>query len=205
MRVHLLSAIGAAAIAFAMLGGSALAAPPVVRDHITSTGAGASHTVCDGNICTSTSIFVIVNDPDGPSQACLDISRYEKTEIGFTPLGYETGCAPLAEGAFSIDARGLASAALSPVDILVEAFTCDGRGCGPAGTRTVEVSASYIGVGDLITFRSNGKSSFGGCSMYFVGKGSEREATATLTIDGQSLAATGYLAASTQKIKVLCH
>ena len=60
-------------------------------------------------------------------------------------------------------------------------------------------------MGDLITFRSNGKSSFGGCSMYFVGKGSEREATATLTIDGQSLAATGYLAASTQKIKVLCH
>jgi hypothetical protein len=204
MRVHLPSAIGAAAIAFAMLGGSALAAPPVVRDHITSTGAAASHTVCDGNICMSTSVFVIVNDPDGPRQACLDISRYEKTEIGFTPLGYETGCVPLAEGMFLIDTKGLESASLSSVDITVDAFTCDATGCDPAGHRTAEVSASYTGVGDLVTFRSNGKSSFGGCSMYFVGKGTEREATAILTIDGRSLAATGYLAASTQKIKVLC-
>lgn len=205
MRVHLPSAIAATAVAFAMLGGSALAAPPVVRDHITSTGAAASHTVCAGNVCTSTSVFVIVNDPDGPRQACLDISRYEKTEIGFTPLGYETGCAPLTEGAFSIDTRGLASAALSPVDVTLQAFACDATGCQPTGARTAQVSGTYTGVGDLITFRSNGKSSFGGCSMYFVGKGSEREATAILTLDSQSLAATGYLASSTQKIKVLCH
>ena len=41
--------------------------------------------------------------------------------------------------------------------------------------------------------------------MYFVGKGSSREATATLTIDSQSLDALGSLFTSTQKTKVLCH
>jgi hypothetical protein len=41
--------------------------------------------------------------------------------------------------------------------------------------------------------------------MYFVGKGSSREAAATLTIDGRLLDAPGSLFASTQKIKVLCH
>lgn len=39
------SAIAATAVAFALLGGSALAAPPVVRDHIASAGAGAAQNV----------------------------------------------------------------------------------------------------------------------------------------------------------------
>jgi hypothetical protein len=213
MRVHLttppvirrtVSAIAATAVAFAMLSNAALAAPPVVRDHIANSGAGATNTVCEGNICTSTSVLVIVNSPDGPSQACLDISRYAKTDTGFVGLGYETGCAPLTEGAFSIDAKGLANATLSNLDVVLQAFTCDTNVCQPTTTRTATVRATWTGVGDLNTFRSNSKSTFGGCSMYFVGKGSQRQATATLTVDGRSLDAAGYLAVSTQKIKVLC-
>jgi hypothetical protein len=199
------SAIVATAVAFAMLGSTALAAPPVVRDHAASTGAGATNTVCEGTICTSTSVFVAVNNPAGPSEACLYTSRYDKADMGPFPLGYDTGCATLAEGAFSIDTKGLASATLSRVDITLEAFTCDATGCQPTGTKTVGVSATYTGVGDLITFRSNSKSTFGGCSMYFGGKGSQREATAILTIAGRSLDAFGYIATSTQKVKVLCH
>jgi hypothetical protein len=213
MRVQLLtpqvlrkaaSAIAAAAVAFAMLAGSALAAPPLVRDHVTSTGAFAANNVCVGTLCTSTSVFVVVNSGDGPTQACLDIARYESA-AGFALLGYETGCAPLTEGAFTIDTKDLTSAALSQIDITLQAFTCDASACQPTGTRTARVSATYIGVGEVGTFRSNSKSTFGGCAMYFVGKGSSREATATLTIDGQSLEAAGSLVASTQKIKVLCH
>ena len=214
MRVHLrpqsvirrsFSAVAAAAIVFTMLGSAALAAPPVVRDHIANSGAGATNTVCEGNICTSTSVLVIVNTPDGPSQVCLDISRYAKTETGFVGLGYETGCVPLTEGAFSIDARDLANATLSSVDVVLQAFTCDATACQPTSTRTAAVRATWTGVGDINTFRSNSKSTFGGCSMYFVGKGSQRQATAILTTDGRSLDANGYLAVSTQKIKVLCH
>jgi hypothetical protein len=213
MRVHirtpramrrLASAIAVAAVAFAMLGSSALAAPPIVRDHIASSGAGAANTACVGTVCTVTSVFAVVNSPDGPTQACLDITRYDQTGMNFVLLGYQTGCTSFAEG-FSIDAKGLSGAALSATDVTVQAFTCDATGCNPSGTRTARVSATYTGIGDVFTFRSNSKSTFGGCAMYFVGKGSSREVTANLIVDGRSLDALGSLSTSTQKIKVLCH
>jgi hypothetical protein len=213
MRVHLrtqqlirrtASAIAATTVAFALLGGSALAAPPVVRDHTASAGAGASNNVCVGTVCTATSVFAIVNDPGG-TQACLDITRYEQVGTNFVLLGYETGCAPIAASSFSIETKGLGTAALSPTEITVQGFTCDASGCNPTGTRTALVSASYTGVGELATYRSNSKSTFGGCTMYFVGKGSSRQAAATLTIDGRSFEALGSLFTSSQKIKVLCH
>lgn len=200
-------AVAASALVFALFGGSAAAAPPVVREHTASASAGAGNVVCEGTVCTSTSVFAFVNSPDGPSQACLDTARYDKAgPTGFILLGYETGCVPLAKDGLTIDTKGLASAALAPTDITVQTFSCDVTACTPTGgTRTVRVSATYAGVGDLNTFRSNGKSTFGGCTMYFGGKGSSRRATATLTIDGQSLDALGSLGTSTQKIKVLCH
>ena len=211
MRLHLsnpvrrsVSAIAATAVVFAMLGGVALAAAPVVRDHTASSGAGATNTDCAGTVCTATSVFVLVDASAGPSQACLDITRYDS--VAFMLLGYENGCAPLAESGFSMDTKGLASAALSPVDITLQAFTCDSSGCLPTGaTRIAQVSATFTGVADINTFRSNSKSTFGGCTMYFVGKGSSRNATASLTVGSQSLDALGSLFTSTQKIKVLCH
>ncbi len=201
------AAVVAAALTFATLGGGALAAAPVVRDHTETVGAAAVNNVCVGAVCTAASVFVIVDSSGIPSQACLDITRFESTgPKGFVPLGFETGCvSPVGEGDFSIDTKSLATAALSQIGITVESFTCDATGCSPTGTRTAQVSATYTGVGDLSTFRANSKSTFGGCTMYFVGKGSSREATATLTVDGQSLDAHGSLFTSTQKIKVLCH
>jgi hypothetical protein len=152
-------------------------------------------------------VFVIVDSSGVPSQACLDIARFETTgPTGFVPLGFETGCvSPLADGDFSIDTKSLATAGLSQVGIPVQSFTCNETGCSPTGTRTAQVSATYTGVGDPSSFRANSKTTFGGCTMYFVGKGISRDATATLTVDSQSLGALGSLFASTQKIKALCH
>ena len=199
-----ITVIAATTLVFAMLGGAALAAPPVVRDHFASSGAGATNTVCVGTVCTATSVFVIVDNSGGPSQACVDITRYDS--VAFALLGYENGCAPLAESGFSMDTKDLASAALSPIDITLQAFTCDSNGCLPTGApRVAHVGATYTGAGDTNTFRSNSKSTFGGCTMYFVGKGSSRNATASFTVESQSLDALGSLFTSTQKIKVLCH
>jgi len=197
------TAVAASAVALAMLGNTAVAAPPIVQDHVASTGAAAGNSVCVGSLCTATAVFVIVNT-NGDRKACLDITHYDGA--GFVPLDYETGCAPLAEDAFSIDTKGLASAALSPTDVTLEAFACDAAGCVPTGaTRVARVGALYTGVGVVDTFRANSKSTFGGCTMYFVGKGSSRQASASLTIEGRSLDALGSLFASTQKTKVICH
>ena len=200
------SAAAAGALAFALLGNSALAAPPD-RDRFTSSSAGAGSVVCDGSDCTATSVFAFVNSPDGPSEACLDLTHYATTgPTGFMLLDYQRGCVPLPAGGLSIDTKGLSSAAIGPLEITVQAFSCDAAACTPTGApRTAQVSATYAGVGAIETFRSNGKSTFGGCTMYFGGKGSSRQATATLTIDGQSIDAAGSLGTSTQKIKVLCH
>jgi hypothetical protein len=200
------SALAATALAFAMLGSSAVAAPPV-RDHMAGSSVGAAHVVCVGSECTATAVFAFVNSPDGLSQACLDITRYATTgPTGFVLRGYERGCTDLAGGELSIDTKGLVSAALAPIDITLQAFTCDATGCNPTGTpRTAHVSATYTGVGGIDTFRSNGKSTFGSCSMYFGGKGSSRQATATLVVDDRSLDALGSLSTSTQKVKVICH
>jgi len=212
MRVHprpstLIRRMATAVVAFAAvlatLGSTALAAPPIVRDHIASSGAAAGSNVCVGSVCTATAVFAIV-DTNGNRQACLDITHYDSA--GFIPLDYETGCAPLAEDAFSIDTKGLANAALSSTDVTLQAFTCDATGCVPTGaTRVAHVSATYTGLGLVDTFRANSKSTFGVCTMYFVGKGSSRQATASLVIDGRSLDALGSLFISAQKIKVICH
>jgi len=213
MRVHsgtstnvrrAMTATAAAVVAFAMLGSTAFAAAPVVHDHIASSGAVATNTACVGTLCTATSVFALVDTSGNPSQACADITRYDSA--AFVALGYETGCAPLAQAGFSIDTKGLAAATLSPVDITLQAFACDATGCLPTGTtRVAHVSATYTGTGLVNTFRANSKSTFGGCAMYFVGKGTSREASATLSIGTQSLDALGSLFTSTQKTKVICH
>jgi hypothetical protein len=215
MRVHLstsevirrtVSAAAAGAIAFAMLGTSALAAPPVVHDRVASSMAGASNEVCDGPICTSTSVFVIVNGFGGQSEACLSTVRYDQGNPKAIPLALETGCAPLAEGVFSIDAKGLSGATLSPIDIMLVTYACDATSCEPTSTtRVARVSATYTGVGAVSAFRSSFKSTIGGCTMWSAGKGSSREATATLAIGSASLDATGSLFASADKFKVICH
>lgn len=195
-----------AIVGFAAIPATAAAAPPV-RETAVFSNAGAAHNECVGTLCTSTSVFVSSSSVF-PAQACVDIQRYLMPVPGlFTPLGFETGCAAIAEGAFSIDdAKTLAGATLAPTSVTLDAFACDETTCQPTGTsRVVSVSATYIGVGGINTFRGNSKATFGGCTMFFGGRGTSRQATAILTIEGSSLEAMGLLSTSTQKSKVICH
>lgn len=216
MRVHphtskifgrAVAVVAATAVALAMLGGNALAARPEVRDHSSSDSAGATNVVCDGSECTATTVWAYINRPDGPSETCLDITRYATTgPFGYVLRGYERGCAPISDSGLSIDTKGLSGAAIAEIGLTLQEYICDAAGCAPTGTpRTASVSATYAGVGDINTFKSNGKSTFGGCTMSSAGKGQMREATATLTIDGQSVDALGSLFTSSFRVKVICH
>jgi hypothetical protein len=199
-----LAATLAAVLAFGALSGLAMAAPPE-RHGGTFTTAAAFHNDCVGSECTSTALFV--SSTDGAAQACLEIQRYEISDSGeFTPISFEIGCAPLAEGAYSIDAKNLSGATLSSTVIAVGPVVCDETGCHPGGdTRDVTVSATYTGIGDISSFRANSKQTFGNCTMFFVGKGSSRSAVASLIVDGRTLSADGFLSVSTQKTKLICH
>jgi hypothetical protein len=189
------------ALALGPFAQAATAAPPV-RENVATAVAGTFKTDCPAGSeqCTDTSLLLFVTD--GAAQSCLDIYRYNPS-VGL--LGRDSGCAPVAAGGFAFDTKDLARAALSPTTISMQTYVCDAGLCQPSGQpENTVVAATFTGVGDIGTFRANSKSTFGSCTMYFVGKGSSRAADASVTIDGQPLDPPGFLSASTQKTKVIC-
>jgi len=200
-------AILATAFAFGALGGTAAAAAPV-RDNVATQVAGASKTECveqaAATQCTSSSLTVRASD--ATTEGCLEIATYAISANEVTGAIVESGCGPVSQGAFTFEAKDLSAAALSPTIITLQAFACDAQGCAPTGgTKTVVVAATFTGIGEVSTFRANSKTTFGGCTMFFVGKGSSREAQARTTIDDRSFDSPGILATSTQKFMVICH
>jgi hypothetical protein len=198
-------AIVVLALAFLALGplaGSAAAAPPL-RENFATAAAGTFKTDCPAGAdrCTDTSVLLFVDS--GSARACLDIYTYNPS-VGL--LSYETGCAPVPEGSFTYDTKSLSGAAFSATTIQLQELVCDAGFCQPSGRpdRSAVVAATFTGIGEVSTFRANSKSTFGNCTMYFVGKGSSREAVATVTIDGQPLDPPGFLSVSSQKSKVIC-
>ncbi len=195
-------AIIALALILGPLAGNAAAAPPV-RENTATAVAGTFRTDCavGADRCTDTSVLLFVDDRS--ARACLDIYTYDPT-VGL--LGHETGCAPVPEGRFSYDTGSLSEAAFSATTIPMQELVCDAGLCQPSGRpdRNAVVAATFTGVGEISTFRANSKSTYKNCTIYFVGKGSSREAVASATIDAQPLESPGFLSTSTQKSKVIC-
>jgi hypothetical protein len=207
--MRILAAIIGATVAFGALTGSAAAAP-VVHENTANFSAQTFKTECAEDrgrtVCTDTSVAVFASD--GTAEACLSTFNYEISRQGeFTPIGGKFGCGPVAAGAFTFDAKSLSGATLSSSTITVEIIACDRNGtCQPTGdTDTATLAATFTGTGAVSSFRQNSKSEFGNCTTYFVGKGSSRNADASVTIDGQPLDPPAMLFASTQKFKVICH
>lgn len=190
------------ALALGPFAGSAAAAPPI-HENIATAVAGTFKTDCPigADQCTDTSLLLFVDDRT--ARVCLDIYTYDPS-VGL--LGYETGCAPVPEGRFNYDTKSLSGASVSATTISLQEFVCGAGPCQPSGRadRNTVVAATFTGIGPVNTFRANSKSTFGNCTMYFVGKGSSREAVASVTIDGQPLDPPGFLSTSSQKSKVIC-
>ena len=200
-RLAITIAIIAMALALRPFAQSAWAAPPI-RENFANTVAGTQKTECLAGTdqCIDTSVVLFVDD--GAARVCLDIYTYIPTG-GL--LGYETGCAPVGPGGSTFDVKSLSGAAFSATAISLQRYVCGAGLCEPTGTpRSAVVSGTFTGIGELSTFRANSKQTFGNCTMYFVGKGSSRQADASVTIDGQPLDPPGFLSASSQKTKVIC-
>lgn len=195
-------AIFALALTLGPLAQGAVAAPPI-REHAATSAAIAFNTECPigGVQCTDTQVLLLVSD--GTARVCLDIFTYS---MSTGPVGYETGCAPLSPGAFAYDTKNLTGASFSATTVAMQEFACGAGLCQPSGRadRNTVIAATYTGVGLISSFRANSKSTFGTCTMYFVGKGSSREAAASVTIDGQAVGLPGFLSNSAQKSKVIC-
>jgi hypothetical protein len=184
-------------LAFSLLGTYALAAPPVREQSLAASAGDAS---CDASGCTRTDVYVV--DNDGSGQVCVGIARFAPPP-GSEFLSSESGCAPLTTGAFSLDAKTLETASLAATAVTLESFVCSGGICEPADSRTVTVAGTWSGVGDVATFRTNSKATYGTCTYFFGGNGASREASAAVTVDTVTLT-HGYLYQATAKSKLIC-
>ncbi len=191
-----------------LLAGSVLAAPPtLIRE--SSTFAGAFYDECviedDGTeVCTFVDIQVFSAGADW--NICVFRSVATFPPDGDPTFTSAFGCTVVDDDAFSIN-RKLTSATLQPTVVTLFSYTCDEFGNCTETTEDVTVSASWTGEGDLFRFRDKSSFQEGQCRTMFMGKGEGRDATATITIDGQTLQADDAILITSQtslKISSAC-
>jgi hypothetical protein len=128
------------------------------------------------------------------TQACID-SVDTAVDGG---LFIESGCASIADSAFVLDKK-LASTSLAPTSITVSQTHCTPGNvkestCTVLGTRSVEVAATFEGVGEVQT--TKGRSSYSDGTYQFKGSGSFRAANGSLTTNGETQSGVGSLTTS---------
>ncbi len=190
--------------------GLAAAAPPERQsERYATVSAQAYNSTCvpQGNreLCTSESIFV--NRAKQGDEVCVSTDEYVRFPDGRIEwLSSEYGCSPLPRGCFTIDAQRLSSATLCPTNVDLITYTCDPATgeCTEISRRTVSVSATFTGTGELTTYKSHSKYSFGGCTYSFSGQSTGRDARATYTLDGEVSQTGGFLVRSKSAYKQTC-
>lgn len=190
---RLLIILSAACLLLLTAAAPVFAAPPV-REEGTFVFAGAFVSECEqvggSTVCTDTNLFI---DDFGEAFVCVDRFTYAQSPGGrFRLISQESGCTPLAEGAYTVNESTL-QLTLSPTD--VELFSCSARRCTPSGT--VTVSATFDPVGEIGTQTVRGTFRQGDCTVRFTDVTSFTDAQATITIvDGSetdTLSASGFV------------
>jgi len=198
-----ITAIAATAVAFAMLGTGALAAAPVVHDHISSSSAAATNTFCAGTICTATSVFVIV-DSSGAHRRHVSISP-AMTASRSSCSGMRRAARPWlrpdsrSTPRLSRMLRSRRSTSRSSHSPAGRAAAC------PREPHAWRRSAPLTPASATPTPSERTASPRSAAARCTSSEGSSRDATATLTVGTESLSGVGSLFTSTQMIKVLCH
>ena len=159
-----------------------VAAAPPIRESGTVEYAFGYTTQCEpqgaGSICTDTNINVY--DSAEGSTVCVDVFTYSISSSGrFRFISQESGCEPLAPGAFTVSGD-LSSATLSATT--VQLYSCNRHGCTPGDL--VTVTAEWQGTGELRTYSSRGSFTEGDCRYRYTQQGATRDASVLITIDG---------------------
>jgi hypothetical protein len=196
---RLIVILGTLAIVLAMAAPAA-AAPPV-KESGSYQYASASTSTCDQQgagqtTCTESYLDAFM----GPDYAdvCIWVVTYALSPRGQGRLISEvSGCAP-ANG-FSV-AADLTSASLGSTSIPV--YSCGSRSCSDAGT--VDASASWLAVGPVNTYTGRSTSTEGSCTYRQTFSGTSAEATASVTIDGTSTDAYGWMSREEYTVTVRC-
>lgn len=163
----------------------AAAAPPV-KDSGTQTSFSAFSIDCGPTICTDATVDAFTVS-DGTIVVCLFESR---TNIHTGRIISQDGACSeeISSDALDID-EDLSSASLAPTDVTF--INCNQQGCTEGDT--VTVSAELTAFGPTFTDKQRSTFSDGICTFTFSSSGEQRQATGTISLDGETLAADGFI------------
>ena len=164
-----------------LLAGPVAAAPPI-KESGTDQSLTAFTSSCGQATCTDT--FVDAFTPqDGLVVVC--VSRLTFNIHSGRLTSEETGCSETSSDALAFD--GLSSASLAPTDVTF--IDCKRQGCVEGDTLTV--SAELTGFGDTSSNSFRETFQDGTCTFRQSFSGDSRQASGSVTIDGDILAADG--------------
>lgn len=197
-----------AAVSLGLAGRPAAAAPSESISYTsdgTSAYASSYECVTERKVttCTYTDLYVFdgrTRESDGGfsgTRVCLSVYTEQYSGRRFLGSTQESGCTVDADGAFTA-ANNLSSATLSPTKITLDQLECtydpatDTETCTVVSSRATTVSAEFTATGSLVKSSQRGTFSDGTCTFTYSSRGSGREATAVLTLDGQVVSGDTY-------------
>ncbi len=197
------------AVAAAMLGLVASSASAAegstrpIRESGTSESFDAFSTECTQEqgrtVCTDTFVYAstFTNEQGIESTfVCVDTYSYSVSPSGrYSTVGSESGCTEVAGDAVTVSGD-LSTATLAPTD--VELSSCNRRTC--TVSRTVTVSGTLTGTGTVNTSSGRGTEKFDGCTVRYSYSSASRQGKGTITLDGESMDATGGFGSTTYKV-----
>jgi hypothetical protein len=161
------------------------------REAFESTGFDAFNSVCGQQTCTDT--YVYAQDQSSSSEtftyACVDQFTYN------IRTGRGSGAGGCADNVDLTVADDTSSATLAPTAIEV----CDGRRC-----ETIVVSAELQGTGETTTFRNRYTERDGTCTFTYVDTGAREYATGSITFDGTTSDAEGWISSTQTTFSSRC-
>ncbi len=181
LRSTILLAILVATVGLAAAPASA---QETIIDRSTTLNALADGQLCTDADCSDVSLHVSPGKFDESTIVCVTVTS--QTADG--PLS-EEGCADVGS-TFSMDMDTLASAELAPTAVDLKSWMCEGKTCEES-TRTVTLSASWTGIGEVERYRETVGDHTGPCTTYDMIDGLLRDAEVTVAIDGASFTTTG--------------
>lgn len=179
------ASLAALPILILLLAGPAAAAPPV-KDSGTQDFVFAFSSSCGPSTCTDTLLDVFAVG-DETIVVCVNEITYNTRTGRIT--SEDSACSAELPADTLVVEDDLSSASVPPTDVTF--FNCNQQGCVEGDTITV--SLELTGFGPITTDRQRSTFNDGTCTFTFSSSGEQRQATGTITLDGEVLEAQGSI------------
>jgi hypothetical protein len=168
----------------ALLAGPVAAAPPI-HDSGTQDGMTVFHSSCGPSLCTDTIVdgFTISDDV-----VVVCVSQFTFNIHSGRLISEDSGCSETTADALVVS-DDLSSASLAATAVTF--LNCDQQGCVEGDT--VTVAAELTGFGTTFANKQRFTFTDGTCTFKQTFSGESRQATGTLTLDGETTAADGNI------------